>query len=101
MAGNQTVLVAARDVSAGRKPASTGGCNRDVSADRTSRQYWGLPESSGRQVGSKLQAISSPMVHTANHPGMNKRPIEAAVLRCQSRFIIANQPTRVFIKSYK
>jgi hypothetical protein len=37
---NQTVLVAARDVSTGRKPASTGDC-RDASADRTTGQYWG------------------------------------------------------------
>jgi hypothetical protein len=36
MAGNQTVLVAATD----------------VPADRTAGQYWGLPERSGRQVGS-------------------------------------------------
>jgi hypothetical protein len=55
MAGNQTVLVAVsdvsadrkpvstggynRDISADRKPVSTGGCSRDVSADRTADQY--------------------------------------------------------------
>jgi hypothetical protein len=39
MAGNQTVLVAVRDVSADRKPVSTGGCNKDVSADKTADQY--------------------------------------------------------------
>jgi hypothetical protein len=39
-----------RDVSDGRKPDSTGGCNGDASADRTAWQYWGLPERSGRQV---------------------------------------------------
>jgi hypothetical protein len=41
-----------RDISDGRKPDSTGGWHRDVFADRTTTQYWGLPECSGRQVGS-------------------------------------------------
>jgi hypothetical protein len=39
MAGNQTVLVAVRDVSADKIPVSTGGCHGDVSADRTADQY--------------------------------------------------------------
>jgi hypothetical protein len=52
MARNRTVLVAARDVSAGRKPVSTGGCNRDVSVDRTAGQHLGLPERCNRQVTS-------------------------------------------------
>jgi hypothetical protein len=51
MAGNQTVLVAARDASADRK----------------------LPGRSGGQVRIQPQSISSSMVHIANHPGMNKR----------------------------
>jgi hypothetical protein len=33
------------------------------------------------------------MAKIANHPGITKRPIEAAVLRYQSRPIIANLPT--------
>jgi hypothetical protein len=61
MAEDQRVLVAARDVSARRKPVSTGGYNRDVSADRTAEQYLRLPERSGRQVGSYPQPISSYM----------------------------------------
>jgi hypothetical protein len=44
MAGNQTILVAARYVSADRKPASSGSCKKDVSAERTTEQYWGLPD---------------------------------------------------------
>jgi hypothetical protein len=39
LAGNQIVLVTAIDVSADRIPTSTGGCNRDVSADKTAGQY--------------------------------------------------------------
>jgi hypothetical protein len=33
-----------------------------------------------------------PWSTSQNHPGMNKRPTEAAVLRCQPRPIIANLP---------
>jgi hypothetical protein len=39
----QTVLVGARDVSADRKPASTGGCQKCLYWQETS-QYGGLPE---------------------------------------------------------
>jgi hypothetical protein len=32
------------------------------------------------------------MIHIANHPGMNKRPVEAVVVRRQSHPIIAKLP---------
>jgi hypothetical protein len=32
------------------------------------------------------------MIHIANHPGMNKRPVEAGVVRRQSHPIIAKLP---------
>jgi hypothetical protein len=42
-------LTRSRNVSDGRTAAVAA---RDVSADRTARQYWWLPERSGRQIGS-------------------------------------------------
>jgi hypothetical protein len=43
------------------------------------------------KLGVNLSQYHPTMVHTANHPGMNNRPVEAAVLRSQSHPIIANQ----------
>jgi hypothetical protein len=55
-------------------------------------QYWGLPERSGRQVKSYPQSIPSYHGPRRSHPGMNSRPVEAAVLRPQSHPIITNLP---------
>jgi hypothetical protein len=38
------------------------------------------------------------MFHKANYPGMNNRPVEAAVLRRQSHSIIANLHCRIIAK---
>jgi hypothetical protein len=89
----QTVLVAARD----------------VSADRTASHYWELPEMSlltrpldstddcqsamVDKFGVSLSQYHHTAVHIANHPGMNSRPVEAAVLRRQSHTIIASLTT--------
>jgi hypothetical protein len=92
MAGNQRVLVAARDVSAGRKPANTG-------AATEMSLLTGLPDSTeGCQItlvdklGVSPSQYHHPWSTSQNHPGMNKRPIQAAVLRCQSHPIIAHLP---------
>jgi hypothetical protein len=66
--------------------------SRDVSVDRTARQYWWLPERSGRQVRSYPQSIPSYHGPHHSHPGMNNRPVEAAVLRRQYHLIITNLP---------
>jgi hypothetical protein len=52
----------------------------------------GMPERSGRRVRSWPQSISSYHGPHRNHPGMNNRPVEAAVLRRQSHPIITNLP---------
>jgi hypothetical protein len=96
----QTVLVAARD----------------VSADRTTSQYWELPEMSlltrppdstddcqstlVDKFGVSLSQYHHTVAHIANHPGMNSRPVEAAVLRRQSHPIIASLTTTAFPTHY-
>jgi hypothetical protein len=44
------------------------------------------------KFGVSLSQYHHTMVHIANHPGINKRPVEAAVLRRQSHPIIVNLP---------
>jgi hypothetical protein len=58
----------------------------------------GLPDSTGgyqsalvEKLGVGLSQYHQTMVNVVNHPGMNNRPVEAAVLRRQSHPIIANQ----------
>jgi hypothetical protein len=78
----------------------------DILDGRTAGQYWWLPEicllkgpldSTGGyhsaladKLGVSLSQHHPTMVHIANHPGMNNRPIEDVVLRRQSHLIIAN-----------
>jgi hypothetical protein len=57
-------------------PDSTGGCH-SVLVD---------------ELGVIPSQYHYTMVHITNHPGMNERPVEAAVLRRQSHPIIANIP---------
>jgi hypothetical protein len=80
--------------------------SRDILDGRTAGQYWWLPEicllteppdSTGGyhsaladKLGVSLSQYHPTMVHIANHPGMNNRPVEDVVLRCQSHLIIAN-----------
>jgi hypothetical protein len=72
LAGNQPILAAAREISLRTGPLGrTGGCQS--------------------AIVDKLGV--SPMFYIANHPGMNKRPVDAAVLRRQSRSIIYNLQT--------
>jgi hypothetical protein len=72
LAGNQPILVAVRERSLRTGPlGSTGGCQS------------ALVDKMG----------VSPMSYIENHPGMNKRPVDAAVLRRQSRSIIYNLQT--------
>jgi hypothetical protein len=66
--------------------------SRDVSADRTARLYWWLPERSSRRIRSSPQSIPSYHGPHRNHPGMDNRLVEAAVLRRQSHPIITNLP---------
>jgi hypothetical protein len=44
------------------------------------------------KVGVSLSQYHHTMVHIADHPGMNNRPVKSAVLRCQSHPIISNLP---------
>jgi hypothetical protein len=76
--GWQETREAARDVSTDRKPTSTG-------AAIEMSLLTGPPDSSeGCQSALVdkfgVSPISSSMVHITNHPGMNRRPIKAAVL---------------------
>jgi hypothetical protein len=70
---------------------NTGGCQRCL---LTGNQP--ILEAAERCLLDKLGVIPShyhhTMVHIANRPGMEKRPVEAAVLRRHSRPIIANLP---------
>jgi hypothetical protein len=78
LTGNQPVLGAATEMSLlTGPPDSTGGCQSTLVDN----------------VGvSPSQYHPSSMVHITSHLGMNKRPTEAAVPRCQSRPIIASLP---------
>jgi hypothetical protein len=62
-------------------------------------QIAGTPDSTGGcqsalvdKLGVSVSQYYHTMVHIAYHPGMNNRRVEAAVLRRQSRLIIANLP---------
>jgi hypothetical protein len=103
-----SILILAPEMSLLTGPSdSTGGCHRcvcckdrkrvlvtarHVSADRTTGQYWQLPECFGRQVRSYSQFISSYHGPHRNHPGVNNRPVEATVLRRQSHPIRTELP---------
>jgi hypothetical protein len=79
-----------------------------VFADRTTSQYWGLPETSlltglsdstgscqsalVDKSGVSLSQYHHTTVRIVYHPGMSNRPTQAAVLRRQSHPIIANLP---------
>jgi hypothetical protein len=130
MAGSQTILVAARDVSADRTAGqywglpemsllrglrnSTGGCQRCLLTgplDNTGGCQRCLPTGNQPVLGAaerclvdKLRVIPShchhTMVHIANRPGMEKRPVEASVLRRHSRPIIENYQSTLSPPSY-